>query len=88
MTNIDYILLKLAFTQYGQITLAEFIEQIKSNNNVIKKESTKDLSKEYVTIVKKFLDEMNKDEPNIDNIKQHIAKLSCQQYKIYLSLKE
>lgn len=88
MTKIDYARLKLAFTEYGQIVLKEFIDQIKGNDNKIKNNTTKDLSKEYVTLVKRFLDEMNKEHPDGTALKDHIAKLGCQHYKMCLSLKE
>jgi len=86
MNKTEYILLKLAFTEYGQSLMTEFIEQL--NDNKVKKQTTKALSKEYVTLVKDFIDEMKKDKPNEFLIRQHLAKLGCQHYKMYLSLKE
>ena len=86
MTQTEYILLKLAFTDFGRVILNNFIMDYEQDGKVVKRRVIKDLSKEYVTLVKAFLDEINKDAPDKLKLIEHISKLGSQQYKMYIEL--
>lgn len=87
ISSVEYLLLKLAFTDFGRLTLNEFIQEVRNNNDTVKQESTKDLSKQYVDDVKGFLGEMNKDTPDKQELLSWIARLSCHHYKLYMSIR-
>ena len=82
MTEQQYILYRYLFMEYGRDLLAEFSK----DSTKFALPSFKDISKEYVNLVKDFLNEVNKDSPDEAKLKQHIAKLGNQQYKMYIKL--
>lgn len=82
MTKQEYLYYRYIYMEYGRDLLAEFAND-KDKFNL---PSLKDISKGYVDKVKSFLAEMNKDTPNEEELKKHIANLGNQHYKMYLKL--
>ena len=81
MTQQEYIYYRFIFMEYGRDILNEFIED-KDKSNL---PAFKDISKEYVTLVKNFLTEVNKDTPDEAALKKHIATLGKQHIKCILN---
>lgn len=82
MNPKEYLYYRYMYLEYGRDLLNTFIED-KDKFNL---PSLKDISKEYVDMVKGFLSEMNKDTPDEAELKKHIARLGKQHYKMYLKL--
>ena len=82
MNQKEYLYYRYMYMEYGRDLLNAFIED-KDKFNL---PSLKDISKEYVDMVKGFLSEMNKDIPDETELKKHIANLGKQHYKMYLKL--
>jgi hypothetical protein len=82
MTQQEYIYYRFIFMEYGRDILTAFIK----DKNKFNLPAFKDISKEYVTLVKDFLNECNKDTPDEAKLKEHVALLGKQHYKMYLKL--
>jgi hypothetical protein len=82
MSPKQYALYKYIFVEYGKDLLSE----LDKDSNKFSLPSLKELSKEYVDLVKSFLADMNKDVIDEQAIKKHIAILGKQHYKMYLKI--
>ena len=82
MTQKEYLYHRYMYMEYGRDLLNAFIED-KDKFNL---PSLMDISKAYVDNVKSFIAEMNKDTPNEEELKKHIANLGKHHYKMYLKL--
>lgn len=82
MHQKDYLYHRYMYMEYGRDILNSFI----ADKDKFNLPTIKELSKEYVDMIKLFLQEINKDAPDEGKLKKHIATLGKQHYKMYLKL--